>query len=475
MAPIVEKDQRSRWDEYQVENTPLWYQESLKNEQSNFTLQELVAISPPFMYYFDSASNFQVTASAPGRALPSWQYYPLEPTAFGPMITGYDLLTAPRIADLFSILSSTFRPVIGFAQQADSEGSFFVKGQVLQPIFKGVDTDGDEKSLVAVLRLEFSWVEFFSNLLVHSGDEIFVLVLQSSCPAVDATSNTSSTTSDELGVLSYRVNGIRADFLGEIDAHDPTYDYLEVTKVLVDLRIDPAEVPEGRCAPRLTMHLYPTEKIESTFRSSKPLYYALAVAAVFGFTILVFLIYDYFVGRRQRKIMKRVFQQDKIVSSFFPTAIRDRLVAQNRKGLKMSQYGSHMDPFGFLDSSSNGTGAPLADLFPNTTVVFADIAGFTAWSSAREPQQVFVLLESIYMAFDKIAYRHSIFKVETVGDCYVAVAGLPEPNDDHAVAVANFARGCVQTMREMTISLEVTLGPDTAELALRVGMHRYEG
>lgn len=48
------------------------------------------------------------------------------------------------------------------------------------------------------------------------------------------------------------------------------------------------------------------------------------------------------------------------------------------------------------------------------TVIFGDIAGFTAWSSQREPPQVFMLLESIFGAFDKIAYKHGIFKVETV-------------------------------------------------------------
>jgi class 3 adenylate cyclase len=67
---------------------------------------------------------------------------------------------------------------------------------------------------------------------------------------------------------------------------------------------------------------------------------------------------------------------------------------------------------------------PIADLFPNTTIMFADIAGFTAWSSVREPSQVFTLLETVYSAFDAIAKRRKVFKVETVGDCYVAVTGL---------------------------------------------------
>jgi class 3 adenylate cyclase len=55
------------------------------------------------------------------------------------------------------------------------------------------------------------------------------------------------------------------------------------------------------------------------------------------------------------------------------------------------------------------------------TVMFADVEGFTTWSSVREPSQVFTLLEIIFAAFDVVASRRRVFKVETVGDCYVAV------------------------------------------------------
>lgn len=58
-------------------------------------------------------------------------------------------------------------------------------------------------------------------------------------------------------------------------------------------------------------------------------------------------------------------------------------------------------------------------------VLFADIAGFTAWSSTRDPAQVFILLQTLYQAFDKVAKRRKVFKVETIGDSYVAVTGLP--------------------------------------------------
>jgi class 3 adenylate cyclase len=52
-------------------------------------------------------------------------------------------------------------------------------------------------------------------------------------------------------------------------------------------------------------------------------------------------------------------------------------------------------------------------------VIVADIAGFTAWSSIRDPHQVFTLLESIFQTFDAAAKKFGVFKVETIGDCYV--------------------------------------------------------
>jgi class 3 adenylate cyclase len=81
--------------------------------------------------------------------------------------------------------------------------------------------------------------------------------------------------------------------------------------------------------------------------------------------------------------------------------------------------------------------------------------------------QVFQLLETIYGAFDEIARHRGVFKVETVGDCYVAVVGLPDPRPDHAVAMVRFAKECQMRMASLSQTLEVSLGPDTADLAFR--------
>jgi len=75
------------------------------------------------------------------------------------------------------------------------------------------------------------------------------------------------------------------------------------------------------------------------------------------------------------------------------------------------------------------------------TIFFADIAGFTKWSSSRSPTEVFELLEAIYGTFDELAKKRQVYKVETIGDCYVAVAGLPKPVRRHALVMTRFAQG----------------------------------
>ena len=153
----------------------------------------------------------------------------------------------------------------------------------------------------------------------------------------------------------------------------------------------------------------------------------------------VFFIYDLLVQQRNEKIVNTAARSNAIVSSIFPDAFRDRLLQRN----EMSSKHGHLKSYllnGGGDDGSNSSSKPLADLFLETTILFADISGFTAWSSVRDPTQVFSLLEAVYKAFDAIASRRRVFKVETVGDCYVAVTGLPEPQKDHAVVMARFAR-----------------------------------
>ena len=186
----------------------------------------------------------------------------------------------------------------------------------------------------------------------------------------------------------------------------------------------------------------------------------------------------------------RLINQSHLIVTFalFSNQVRDRLYQENsthsnsfqpaKTRMKSfisdgnsSSHTNNSNTVNDTNTAENQADSPIADLFSNCTVLFADISGFTSWSSERSPGQVFILLESIYGAFDRIADRRGVFKVETIGDCYMAVTGLPNPRKDHAVVMARFARDCRDELNLLTRSLEVSLGPETSDLVMRFGLH----
>jgi Adenylate and Guanylate cyclase catalytic domain len=186
--------------------------------------------------------------------------------------------------------------------------------------------------------------------------------------------------------------------------------------------------------------------------NSDPILYSAMAGLIFVFTTLVFLFYDVTVRRRQAKVMASAKRTNDIVSSLFPENVRGRLYERAAAAYCPSdpsgdEYESryYASPRISVAAESNSIfgSDPIADLFPHTTVLFLDIAGFTAWSSERDPSQVFMLLESLYHAFDVVASQLGDFKVETIGDCYVAVVGLPKPRNDHAVGKQNALLTCI--------------------------------
>ena len=72
-----------------------------------------------------------------------------------------------------------------------------------------------------------------------------------------------------------------------------------------------------------------------------------------------------------------------------------------------------------------------------------------------------------YFEFDNIARQLGVFKVETIGDCYVAACGVPNACSDHFTIMSRYANDCVRAFGKKVKELEVMLGPDTGDLALR--------
>ena len=96
--------------------------------------------------------------------------------------------------------------------------------------------------------------------------------------------------------------------------------------------------------------------------------------------------------------------------------------------------------------------------------------GFTKWSSERSPNEVFRLLEHLFWEFDEIAAKLNVFKLGTIGDCYIAVTGIPNPVEDHAIVLTQFAFECREKVREVKARLDAE-GLDTFKLDMRFGIH----
>jgi adenylate cyclase len=104
----------------------------------------------------------------------------------------------------------------------------------------------------------------------------------------------------------------------------------------------------------------------------------------------------------------------------------------------------------------------IADAYADTTVVFADLAGFTAWTARTEPMRAVTLLDALFTAFDDLATRHGLEKIRTIGDSFMAVAGAPDPRPDHAhagVRLANALLDATAAWREANgLDLELRVG-----------------
>lgn len=513
-SPLVTAEEKKEWEVYSVQNRE-WVQQGLDFEE-RFGIERIdyrsLQTNPntAVISSFDQSGD-RLPAQGDGPFFPVWQSSPVAERMINLDLDSIEVFSVGIDAVWENGNSVLGQAEVGstigegtleaFRSSWSKDASKFYEGEgpvvmLFVPIYDELEP-ATRTSTGVLVSLSF-WESFMHRVLPSDQGGLYA-VIKSECG----------------DSYTYTINGDTVVYVGEGDLHDQRFNDMSITDVVVraNENADTFHGIELEDLCNYTLTLYPNQSLEDEFMTPTPWLFFGLVLVIFLLTTLIIFFYDWKVEKNYQETYRKAKQAGAIVSSIFPAAVRRRLYEEensdNNNKIKGQGGFKQAVPLavdsqktklkGFLQedsptTSTNGhgrtrratqdneddellidpnsnMGKAIADLFPNTTILFADIVGFTAWSSQREPGEVFTLLQTLYQEFDSIARQLKVFKVETIGDCYVAATGLPEPQDDHALRMARFATKMMNSMIDVTRQLEVRLGPDTGELRCRMGMH----
>jgi guanylate cyclase len=175
---------------------------------------------------------------------------------------------------------------------------------------------------------------------------------------------------------------------------------------------------------------------------------------VVGVASVSFMLLATFAHQRNAALTALRAEQEKseaLLINVLPRAIADRLKATDRT---------------------------IADHYDATSILFADVVDFTPLSERLPPAEMVDILDRLFTHFDALVERHGLEKIKTVGDCYMAAAGVPDPHPDHARRVARLALDMREAVGNMTVDgrqgLELRIGINSGPVVAGViGRKRF--
>ncbi|KAL4483603.1 hypothetical protein ABPG72_006669 [Tetrahymena utriculariae] len=148
--------------------------------------------------------------------------------------------------------------------------------------------------------------------------------------------------------------------------------------------------------------------------------------------------------QNRKQLDAKVSEQNKLLKYLLPSHIRDRFLQNQAKTIN------------------------LIDNFDNVTILYADIAGFTKYSASVRPENVVFMLRELFTKFDQKCQENDVFKLYTIGDCYVVMGLVNVENRDYAKEALNVIK---MGFCMIDIIQQVRAVVNFDELEMRIGIH----
>jgi hypothetical protein len=394
-------------DDFQVSDT---------DEQSVYFIDTMRLIREGIYYIVGAEAHDLplIPVTNVSSIFPLWQRSPAIPN--GTDVRMYDQMSNPIRAHALNALLSAEHPISGILTDFmiyDSNLTDYAyyttpRTTLYTPIYESADAE----VVVATLDLEFMWETFLAGIL-DDDVESLVVVAQSSCSGHE---------------YSFDVSGSRSTYLGSGDLHklsssfeppkpvNSTYEaFLQVLFPSSNFTASNATLDASQLPCQFRISVYSTQDFMDVYVTNMPEIYRWFILGGSLFMVSAFLIYDCIVEQRSIKVVESAKRTDALVSTLFPSNVKQRLLenadkkrqqqleAKKKTAWQMNNRGSDMDSIisddcdvrlpmihtpkrrlksfldpGQLDLVSSGDiddSEPIADLFPDASVMFADVAG----------------------------------------------------------------------------------------------------
>uniref|UniRef100_A0A182MRU8 Guanylate cyclase n=1 Tax=Anopheles culicifacies TaxID=139723 RepID=A0A182MRU8_9DIPT len=171
-------------------------------------------------------------------------------------------------------------------------------------------------------------------------------------------------------------------------------------------------------------------------------------------------------GGKSKNIMDQMMEMMEKYANNLEEIVQDRTRLLCEEKRKTEDLLHRMLPQPVAEKLTKGLGVEPVS-YDSVTIYFSDIVGFTAMSAESTPLQVVNFLNDLYTVFDRIIKGYDVYKVETIGDAYMVVSGLPITNGNrHVGEIASMALELLQAVRSHRIAHR-----PNETLKLRIGIH----